>query len=247
NFGSCIRLAYNDRVRPVRVGGGCGRRAAASAQKRADGPHKSAQTLLSPHDKSILYRPARQATTGQLDGKYLCCRPETEDGYGAEGRGRGITTKNTTLSRRTSLGFCPTVIYWGAATVMIGTAHYISLIIGPDVFMNAPVTINTSARCKSACGLLPVLDVGVCAALSGHSRTCFLSIPPIKLPTRHFFHYAVQVSLPSWFISVRTFICFYQTRCTFLHPTRFIVMKRSHEIKCVVYQIGLQLFEAGLQ
>lgn len=47
--------------------------------------------------------------------------------------GRGITTKNTTLSRGTSLGFCPS----GFTAVMIGSAHYISPIIGPDVFMNA--------------------------------------------------------------------------------------------------------------
>lgn len=45
----------------------------------------------------------------------------------------GITTKNTTLSRRTSLGFCPRRF----TAVMIGSAHYISPIIGPDVFMNA--------------------------------------------------------------------------------------------------------------
>lgn len=49
------------------------------------------------------------------------------------GGGTGITTKNTTLSRRTSLGFCPTRF----TAVMIGSAHYISPIIGPDVFMNA--------------------------------------------------------------------------------------------------------------
>lgn len=47
--------------------------------------------------------------------------------------GMGITTKNTTLSRRTSLGFCPRRF----TAVMIGSAHYISPIIGPDVFMNA--------------------------------------------------------------------------------------------------------------